>query len=183
MYKHILVAVGLKPDLTTLKSAIEIARESGARVTGLHVVDPLRHFPALADDEFHGMLEAFEAHGRTVVDRTSRVLDEAQCQGEAQMRRLPSCGGTVGQVIAQTARELGADLVILGSRDPGWFRLYLQNVQKDVVRRSTCPVLVITPPCVPKARQARSMKMHRVEQFGQAQPENLHANAEDRERE
>jgi nucleotide-binding universal stress UspA family protein len=151
MYKHILVAVGLKPELTTLKSAIEIAREWGARITGLHVVDSMAYLPALAEGDFRAGLEA---HGRTVVRQTRLVLDKAQCQGDAQMRMLPSCGVTVGQVIADAARELGADLVIVGSRDPGWFRLYLENVQKDVVRRSTCAVLVITPPCAPNARQA-----------------------------
>jgi nucleotide-binding universal stress UspA family protein len=153
MYKHILVAVGLKPDLTTLKSAIEIALESGARVTGLHVVNPMPYVPAMADGDFRATLEAFEAHGRTVVEQTRRVLEDAQCRGEAQMRMLPACGVTVGQVIADTAHELGADLVIVGSSDPGWFRLYLQNVQKDVTRRSRCSVLVITPSCAPKARR------------------------------
>lgn len=154
MYKHILVAVGRKSDLTTLKSAIGIALESGARVTALHVVNPAQHFPGRANGDFSAALEAFAAHGRAVVDQSGRVLDEAQCQGEAKMRMLPSCDATLGQTIADAARELGADLVIVGSNDPGWFRLYLQNVQKDVVRRCPMSVLVITPPCLPTARHA-----------------------------
>ena len=152
MYKHILVAVGLKPDLTTLKSAVGIALESGARVTALHVVNPAPHFAGLANGDSGAKREALEAHGRTAVDRSRRVLDEAQCQGEVQMRRLRLCDISLGQVIADAARELGADLVIVGSNDPGWFRLYLQNMQKDVVRRCPMPVLVITPQCLPKAR-------------------------------
>jgi nucleotide-binding universal stress UspA family protein len=154
MYKHILVAVSQKSDFTTLQSAIGIALETGARVTALHVANPAQHFPGVANGDFSATLDAFEAHGRTVVDQSRRVLDEAQCQGDAQMRMLPSCDATLGQTIADAARELGADLVIVGSNDPGWFRLYLQNVQKDVVRRCPMPVLVITPPCLPKARLA-----------------------------
>jgi nucleotide-binding universal stress UspA family protein len=147
MYKHILVAVSQRSDFTTLQSAIGIALETGARVTALHVVNPAQHSPGLTHGDFSATPDAFEAHGRTVVD-------EAQCQGDAQMRMLPSCDATLGQTIADAARELGADLVIVGSNDPGWFRLYLQNVQKDVVRRCPMPVLVITPPCLPKARHA-----------------------------
>jgi hypothetical protein len=192
--------VGLNPDLTTLKSAIEIALESGARVTALHVVNPAAHLPGQADRTFCATLRTYEALGRTVVDRSRRALDEAQCPGDAQMRMLPFGDVTVGQVIADAADELGADLVVVGSNDPGWFLLYLQNMQKDVVRRCRTRVLVITPACLPRRgtqrtltspdgnqpnpeRRARSMPMQRVEKLGQTQPENLHTDAEDRESE
>ncbi|SDG23556.1 universal stress protein [Paraburkholderia phenazinium] len=156
MYKHILVAVGHKPDLTTLKSAVAIAMEVGARVTALHVGNPAAHFAGPATGAPSATRITIEAHGCTVADRSRRVLDEAQCQGEVQIRRLRSCDASLGQVIADAARELGADLVIVGSNDPGWFRLYLQNTQKDVVRRCPMPVLVITPPCLPKAQHAKA---------------------------
>ncbi|HEY1999800.1 universal stress protein [Paraburkholderia sp.] len=152
MYKHILVAVGLKADLTTLRSAIEIALECGARITALHVVNPAPHLSRPAKGDFAATLEAYQVEGRMVAERSSRALDEAHCQGEAQIRMLPFSDITIGQVIGGAARELGADLVIVGSSDPGWFRLYLENVPKDVVRHCSMPVLVTTPQCPPKAR-------------------------------
>ena len=154
MYKHILVAVGIKPDMATLKSAVEIAREAGARVTALHVTRPASHFSTLTDRDFCAALQTFDKHEHTVIDRSKRVLDDAQCPGEAHIRMSPSHDASLGRVIADAARELGADLVIVGGNDPGWFRLHLQNVQKEVVRLCPSPVLVITPQCPPQARQA-----------------------------
>ncbi|KAA0998282.1 universal stress protein [Paraburkholderia panacisoli] len=177
MYKHILVAVGLNPDLTTLKSAIEIALESGARVTALHVVNPAAHLPGLADRTFCATLRTFEALGRTVVDRSRRALDEAQCPGDAQMRMLPFGDVTVGQVIADAADELGADLVVVGSNDPGWFLLYLQNMQKDVVRRCRTRVLVMTPACLPKARHATDAVVARRQSAQPRAARKVNANA------
>jgi nucleotide-binding universal stress UspA family protein len=146
MYKHILVAVGSKPNFTTLRSAIDMARGCGARVTALHVVDVAPHMTLMADLDVGVALDAFETQGRSIIEQCNRVLEETACDGEAQMWAAPLCGSTIGQVVAAAARELDADLIMVSSINPGWLRIYAQNVPKDVMRYSTVPVLVMTRP-------------------------------------
>ena len=145
MYKHILVAVGSDSDFTTLKSAIAMSRDCGARVTALHVVDVVPHLTLMADLDISAAVHAFETHGRSMVEQCDHVLEEAACDGQALMWTAPLCSATIGRVIANAACELGADLIMVGSSNPGWLRFYAQNVQKDVTRYSTVPVLVMTP--------------------------------------
>jgi nucleotide-binding universal stress UspA family protein len=144
MYKHILVAVGSDSNFSTLHSAIDMARECGAYLTTVHVVDAAPHMAMMADLSIGAAIDAFETHARSVVDQCNRILDEAGCDGEAQMWATPLSGSTIGHVIAVAARELGADLIMVSGVNPGWLRIYAQNVPKDVMRYSTLPVLVMT---------------------------------------
>lgn len=154
MYKHILVAVGSDSDFTTLKSAIAMSGDCGARVTALHVVDVVPHLTLMADLDVSAALNAFETHGRSMVEQCNRVLEEAACDGQAHMWTAPLYSATIGRVIANAACELGADLIMVGNSNPGWLRFYAQNVQKDVTRYSTVPVLVMTPSRVMPMQQA-----------------------------
>ncbi|RFU45162.1 universal stress protein [Paraburkholderia sp. DHOC27] len=146
MYKHILVAVGSNPDFTTLQSAIDMARDCGARLTALHVVDAAPHITLMADLEVGAAIDAFETQGRAIVEQCSRALRQAGCDGEAQMWATPLCGACIGHAVAAAARELDADLIMVSSVNPGWLRIYAQNVPKDIMRFSTLPVLVMTRP-------------------------------------
>jgi nucleotide-binding universal stress UspA family protein len=153
MYKHILVAVGSNPNFTTLHSAIDMARENGARLTAVHVIDTAPHVTLMADLSIGAAIDAFETHARSIVEQCNRILEESGCPGEAQMWATPLSGSTIGHVIAAAAHELGADLIMVSSVNPGWLRIYAQNVPKDVMRYSTLPVLVMTPQCAAPAQQ------------------------------
>ncbi|MGA7779472.1 MAG: universal stress protein [Paraburkholderia sp.] len=154
MYKHILVAVGSDSDFNTLKSAINLSRDCGARLTALHVVDTVPHLTLMADLDISAALSAFETHGRSMIEQCNRAFEEAACDGEAQMWTAPLCSATIGRVIANAASELGADLIMLGSSSPSWLRFYAPNVQKDVTRYSAVPVLVMTPSCTMPTKPA-----------------------------
>lgn len=155
MYKHILVAVGSNPNFTTLQSAIDMARDCGARLTALHVVDAAPHLAMMADLPVAQAIDAFETHARSIVAECNRIIEDSGCDGEAQMWATPLCGSTIGHVVAAAARELDADLIMVSSVNPGWLRIYAQNVPKDVMRYSTLPVLVMTQPfAVPAQRSA-----------------------------
>jgi universal stress protein A len=146
MYKHILVAVGSNPNFTTLRSAIEMARDCGARLTALHVVDAGPHMTLMADLDISAAIDAFETRGRAIVEQCNRIIEESACDGEAQMWATPLCGSSIGHAVAAAARELDADLIMVNSVNPGWLRIYAQNVPKDIMRYSTLPVLVMTRP-------------------------------------
>src|ERR1700758_3939621 len=77
MYEHILVAVGTRPDSITLEAAIRLARETGARLTALHVVDPVPPYAGVDAYDFGVTLDAFEAYGRAVAERSLAAIREA----------------------------------------------------------------------------------------------------------
>ena len=155
MYKHILVAVGSDSDFTTLKSAISLSRDCGARVTALHVVDVVPHLTLMADLDISAALHAFETHGRSMVEQCDRVLEEAACDGQACKCGPPRFAvPRLGASSPTRHASSDADLIMVGSSNPGWLRFYAQNVQKDVTRYSTVPVLVMTPSRVMPMQQA-----------------------------
>jgi nucleotide-binding universal stress UspA family protein len=144
MYKHILVAVGTRPDSITLEAAIRLARETGARLTALHVVDPVPSYAGAAECDFSVTLDVFEAYGQAVAEHSAEAIRQAGCEGEARTIVLPMCGSTMGRAIAGHAREIGADLLVVGNRKPSFWSVFRENLYKELLRYTDTPVLVAT---------------------------------------
>jgi nucleotide-binding universal stress UspA family protein len=83
-------------------------------------------------------------------DRTVEAADEAVKQLEAFATEHPAKFakrvemGQPGRIIVEAARDLRADLVIVGSHGRGfWGRLALGSVSDSVVHNAPCSVLVV----------------------------------------
>ena len=74
------------------------------------------------------------------------VVSAALGAGQAERVQLQVVAGTAGRQILETAREAGAQLIVLATR--GSVSLLLGTVSQYVLRRATCPVLVV-PPAAP----------------------------------
>jgi nucleotide-binding universal stress UspA family protein len=144
MYKHILVAVGTRPDSITLEAAIRLAHETGARITALHVVDPVPPYAGAEAFDVSVTLDAFEAYGHAIEARCVEAIRQAGCEGDARTMVLPMCGSTVGRAIAEHADEIGADLLVVGKRKPSFWSFLRENLYKEVLRYTDTPVLVAT---------------------------------------
>ena len=82
---------------------------------------------------------------------------EAQEILDEQVRKIEAAGGSVAiahlrmnerrdEAIVHLAEEIGADLIVMGSRGFGGLRrALLGNVADSVVRHAHCPVLVVRP--------------------------------------
>ena len=58
--------------------------------------------------------------------------------------------GEPAEAIANAARDLGMDLIVIGSRSrPGVRHLLLGSVAEKVMRAAHCPVLVVHPDDLP----------------------------------
>ena len=94
--------------------------------------------------------ETFEQALEAVKGEAQKVLDE-------QVQKVEETGGTVkeahlrigeqrDQAIVHLAEELGAGLIILGSRGLGGVRRALMgSISDSVVRHAHCPVMVVRP--------------------------------------
>jgi nucleotide-binding universal stress UspA family protein len=123
--------------------AVELAKSTGSE---LHVVHVKLLPVTLPYPEVLGRREDLEW-----ADREAReLLDE-------QVKKIEDAGGTVAgdhlreelpaEEIVAPAEELGANVIVVGSRDRGGIRRILTgSVSDQVVRHANCPVLVVRSP-------------------------------------
>lgn len=126
------------------QTAAALAESTGAR---LHVVVVGRTFSRVVYNEYYADTEA----GREAIRREAQeILDE-------QVAKIEEAGGAVAiahlkfgerrdEAIVHLAEDIGADLIVMGSRGHGGLkRALLGNVADPVVRHAHCPVLVVRP--------------------------------------
>lgn len=121
--------------------AVDLARTHGAKLTALYVVDP---YPYLGIGEanplgFQAYMSAAQQHA---AEAHQKVLDLCAKAGvTCQPRLVEDVAASTG--IVDSARELGCDLIVVGSHGrTGVKRLMLGSVAARVVAESTIPVLV-----------------------------------------
>ncbi len=142
MFKHVLLATdGSAASENAAQLAVDLARTQGAKLTALYVVDP---YPYLGIGEANPMgFQAYmsAAHQHAGVAH-GKVLDLCEKAGvEFHPRLVEDAAAAAG--IAQTARDVGADIVVVGSHGrTGVSRLMLGSVAAKVVAESPVPVLV-----------------------------------------
>jgi len=139
---HILVAVDFSDcSLEALEHTVQAAKEFGASVTILHVVEPASYGLDFT------LVHAGDA-GRTMAALQTRLDEFAVLfreQGLAASARLRS--GVPAETIANAARETGADLVVMGTHGRrGFSHLVSGSVAEAVLRQASCPVLTVKSP-------------------------------------
>lgn len=140
--KRILVAVDFSdPSSHALDYALALAEPFQATVILLHIVEPAVHAQnymtlGLGLDESNQNL--IEAGRERLADLyRKRISPGIPAESLVRMGRAPS-------EISDTAKALGADLIVLGSQGHGvWKQGTLGSTAERVVRQATCPVLVI----------------------------------------
>lgn len=141
--KNILVPTDLSDGAEeALDYACELARQFGATVHLINVIG----IPVL------GVPELGVALTSTVIDTMVRDNQTALEQLADRKRNLAPIGqillrtGDARDVINQAAKELGADLIVMGTHGRrGVTRALLGSVTETVVRTAPCPVLTVRP--------------------------------------
>lgn len=129
-----------------LSTAIDLANSTNSQ---LHVVTvaPWTPNPAYAAREASLGLENYEQASEAMGKEAQEMLDN-------QVRKIEEGGGTVqeaysrkgrvDQEIADLGEEIGAGLIVMGSRGLGGLRRALiGSVSDSVVRHAHCPVMVV----------------------------------------
>ncbi len=145
--KILLATDGSADAELALSTAVDIANSTDSE---LHVVtvgpgnpDPVYgiHEAGLRYETYEQALEAVEREARKVLDEQVRKVKElGGTVTEAYLRR----GERRDQAIVRQADEIGAGLIVMGSRGLGGFRRALMgSVSDSVVRHAHCPVLIV----------------------------------------
>ena len=147
MYKHILVPVdGSQPSQHALRTAISLAKEVGARIRLVHVVDSTACLTG------HDVSSGPNALFAAVRDSGSQIIKEgattALAEGlEVDHLLIDDFGGRLGDLVAEVATQFGADLIVVGTHGRnGPSRLLLGSGAEQIIRLSPVPVLVTRQP-------------------------------------
>ncbi len=140
-FKRILVPHDFSDDAAAaLDWAIELAAQLGAELHLLHAYRlPLEMFsPYGVPFPDSVMPEIREAARRRLNELKARV-EAAGLKGQVQLREGPPA-----DAIVEAARELSADLIVMGTRGrTGLAHVVLGSVAQRTVRLAPCPVLTL----------------------------------------
>jgi nucleotide-binding universal stress UspA family protein len=145
--KILLATDGSEEATLAAQTAIDLANKTGSK---LHVVyaDMLPYSPALYEGYQEGVdVGALQYESEELMRIGQGRLDE-------QVRKIKAAGGSVAQAhfregrpdaeITALAEEIGAGLIVVGSRGLGGLRrTMLGSVSDSVVRHAHCPVMVV----------------------------------------
>ena len=139
--KTILVPTDLSDGAEeALDYACELARQFGATIHLLNVIT----LPALGVPEL-GVAMAGSVIDSLVKDNQGslEMLAEKKCV-KAKIGQKLLRTGDARDVIVQTAKELGVDLIVMGTHGRrGVTRALLGSVTESIVRLAPCPVLTV----------------------------------------
>jgi nucleotide-binding universal stress UspA family protein len=129
-----------------LSTAVDLANSTNSQ---LHVVTvgPWNPDPSYASHEASLRWETYEQASEAIGKEVQEILDN-------QVRKIEEGGGTVQEAhlrrgrkdeeIVRVAEEIGAGLIVMGSRGLGGMRRALMgSVSDGVTRHAHCPVLVV----------------------------------------
>jgi nucleotide-binding universal stress UspA family protein len=139
MYRNILVAIDLWEPSSWQKAlpvATELCRAFGAQI---HVTTVVRDFDAIWRSQYS--LATFESMISEAETRLTSVIAES-IPKDLKVNRTVGHGSIYAEVL-RTARESGADLIVMASHRPE-MKGYLIGANADrVVRHASCSVLVV----------------------------------------
>jgi nucleotide-binding universal stress UspA family protein len=139
MYDDIIVPTdgGEQMD-AVIDAAVDIATQRGARIHALSVIDR-GVFLTLEEGLTDAVDEELTANAERAVEAVTNAASAADLTNEGVVRR-----GRPGEEIIAYADEIGADLIVMGSRGAdGHERRMLGSVSQDVITETDCQTLVI----------------------------------------
>ncbi len=146
MFGNILVCIdGSENSEKAAQAACELAAKYGSKITLIDVFTPVptysSHIAAVemspAYEEFDPNIE--EKMHRSAEFKSGKIFADAGLKYETR-REL---GHPVDKIV-DAAKEINADLIVLGSRGMGGFqRFLLGSVSDGVLHHAHCPVLIV----------------------------------------
>ncbi|ADL58963.1 MULTISPECIES: universal stress protein [Methanothermobacter] len=142
MYSKILLPTdGSKHANKAAEHAIWIARESGAEIIALTVMETSSLVGLPADDLIIRLREMLEEEASRSLEAVKKLVEES---GAGVKLTLRTDEGSPAEAILRTVEKEGVDLVVMGtSGKHGLDRFLLGSVAEKVVRSAGCPVLVV----------------------------------------
>lgn len=141
MFIRILLAVdGSEHATKAVDVAVHLAaKEPNATVRVLHAMTLVVPDGGLGWQYVQEGIEAQTVHAEELVSKTRAQLEAAGIKTDGKVAQ-----GSPAKAVVEEAKEIGADLIIVGSRGLSkWQGLLLGSTSHQVMQMSHCPVLVV----------------------------------------
>jgi nucleotide-binding universal stress UspA family protein len=144
MFKHLLVPTdGSALSETAIQMAVTLAMESGAKVTGLHVI-PEFHVLAYGTEIIAYEEERVVQSSRKRADDHLAVLARAAAQAGIECDTVATNRAHPYEAIISVATQRNCDLIVMASHGRSGVRaLLLGSETQKVLTHSQIPVLVV----------------------------------------
>ena len=138
-YENILLAVELEPkaDETPVQQARDIASQFGAKLTLIHAVEHLSSYGAA-----YGVAAGVDIEEILVSNAKEELAKIGAALNVPKEQQLVKVGPAKVLILEQ-AKEMGADLIIVGSHGRHGIRLLLGSTANAVLHGAECDVLAV----------------------------------------
>lgn len=134
-YQHILFAADLTDDCHSLaKQAAEFAGTMGAKLSLIHVIEPL---PA------YGFMIATEVPAEHLIESASEEMNKLGSSLGTPIENVHIETGATKHVILEAANEMGIDLIIVGSHGKHGLADLLGSTANAIINSASCDVLTL----------------------------------------
>ncbi len=147
--KILLATDGSREAQLAASTAADIANSTNSELHVLTVApgnpDPVYHIHegGLRYETYQQALEAIQGEAQKVLDEQ---VQEIEGSGGSVKEAYLRVGERRDQAVVHLAEELGAGLIVMGSRGLGGVRRALMgSVSDSVVRHAHCPVMIVRP--------------------------------------
>lgn len=142
-YQHLLVPVDLRAHshLVLQRAARMASASGGARITVMHVVEYLPLDP-VGDTLSPTPVEVTEDLSAQATKRIAQLCDDEDLSDARQLVRV---GATQDEII-DVAREIGADLIVIGNHERHGLGVLFSRTEDRVLHQATCDILAVHLP-------------------------------------
>ena len=141
-YKNILVAVDLSDDSPlVLDKALSIAKQGHAELSLVHVMEPIAvgYAVEVTGIDIEGLHAEAAKHARTALLEMGATVD-------IPTRRLHNLLGNPAREIRELAKEVKADLVVMGGHGKHGWDLLFGSTSSGVTHGVSCDLLIVRIP-------------------------------------
>jgi nucleotide-binding universal stress UspA family protein len=144
MFKHLLLPTdGSAASEVAIRAAVSLAKDSGAKVTGLHVIQPFHVF-AYDVEMIEDTRVTYAAQAQARAERYLGAIEKAAKEWEVACETSVVTDEHPYEAIIRTAKARGCDLVVMASHGRrGIKALMLGSETQKVLTHSALPVLVV----------------------------------------
>jgi nucleotide-binding universal stress UspA family protein len=145
VYQRILVAVdGSKTSDHALQEAIRLAKDQGASLRIVHVIDTAPLGWDMDPTQIQEIREILRQVGQNTIEHARATTRSSDIAAEARLVEIDIPGMRIASRIAEAAGAWPADLLVIGTHGRrGIDHLLLGSVAEGVVRVAPVPVLLI----------------------------------------
>lgn len=148
MYNRVLVPIdGSETSRRALREAVRIGQcQQAAEIRVLHVLDTISYVPQTepAPSYVKEIYAQARKYGQELLEQARQEVERAGLHAETRLVELRRASDRVPQVIADEAKNMPADLLVMGTHGRrGLNHLLLGSVAEGVMRLTPCPVLLV----------------------------------------